>query len=91
MSRTPRAPASREIHRVGEPMTSERASGIVQMTRTVCSVAAGVAQNVERAVVGPARVRTARQNAWEAVCADRERARERDEMRRRVAALAATR
>ncbi|MDR7278107.1 hypothetical protein [Catenuloplanes atrovinosus] len=72
-------------------MTSERANGLVHMTRTVCSVAAGVAQNVERAMVGPARVRTASGNAWEAVCADRDRARQRDEMRRLVAALAAAR
>jgi len=64
-------------------MTSERANGLVQMTRTVCSVAADLAQNVERAVVGPARVRTADGNAWEAVCADRDRARQRDEMLRR--------
>lgn len=72
-------------------MTSERANGLVHMTRTVCSVAADLAQNVERAVVGPARMRTASGNAWEAVCADRERARQRDEMRRRVAALTASR
>ncbi|MDR7321517.1 hypothetical protein J2S44_001767 [Catenuloplanes niger] len=61
------------------------------MTRTVCSVAADLAQNVERVVVGPTRVRTASGNAWEAVLADRARARQRDEMRRRVAALTATR
>ncbi|MFI5838373.1 hypothetical protein ACIA8K_01470 [Catenuloplanes sp. NPDC051500] len=61
-------------------MTSDRTNGLVQMTRTVCSVAADLAQNVERAVVGPARVRTASGNAWEAVCADRDRARKRDEM-----------
>ncbi|GAB7047312.1 hypothetical protein [Catenuloplanes indicus] len=72
-------------------MTSERANGLVHMTRTVCSVAADLAQNVERAVVGPARVRTASGNAWEAVCADRDRARQRDEMRRRLAALTASR
>ncbi len=72
-------------------MTSERANGLVHMTRTVCSVAADLAQNVERAVVGPTRMRTASGNAWEAVCADRDRARQRDEMRRRVAALTATR
>jgi hypothetical protein len=64
-------------------MISERTNGLVRMTRTVCSVAADLAQNVERAVVGPARVRTADGNAWEAVCADRDRARQRDEMLRR--------
>ncbi|MDP9792022.1 hypothetical protein J2S43_000534 [Catenuloplanes nepalensis] len=61
------------------------------MTRTVCSVAADLAQNVERAVVGPARVRTATGNAWEAVLADRARASQRDEARRHLATLAATR
>jgi hypothetical protein len=69
----------------GMPMSS--ANGLVEMTRTVCSVASDLAQNVERAVVGPARVRTASSNAWEAVCADRDRARQRDEMRRRVETL----
>jgi hypothetical protein len=79
----------------GTPMTSDRTNGLVQMTRTVCSVAADLAQNVERAVVGPARVRTASGNAWEAVCADRDRARRQNEMLRswsslRTAGLGAT-
>ncbi|WP_033346063.1 hypothetical protein [Catenuloplanes japonicus] len=72
-------------------MTSQRANGLVQMTRTVCSVASDLAENVERAVVGHARVRTASGNAWEAVCADRDRARRQEEMRRVAEKLAAAR
>jgi hypothetical protein len=71
--------------------TAERApaSGLLTIPRAVLSVAAGVYVSVERAVVGDARVRTARTNAWEATCADRARARARDDTRRAVAALAA--
>jgi hypothetical protein len=58
--------------------------------RAVLSVAATVVHNVERAVVGDARMRTARGNAWEAICADRDRAHRREEVRALVAALAAT-
>lgn len=43
--------------------------------------------SVERAVVGDARVRTARGNAWAAICADRDRAYRRAEVRAMVAAL----
>lgn len=67
-----------------------QAGGIVAFTRTVVSVvsaAAGVAAGVERAVVGPAKVRTARSNAWDAICADRDRARARAEMDVAVQAL----
>jgi len=66
-------------------------TSFANISRTLCSVAAGVALSVERAVVGDAKVRTAKGNAWEAVCADRARARQRDEMRRAVADLAQTR
>ena len=46
---------------------------------------------LERAVVGDGRMRTARGNAWEAVCADRARADQRAELDRLVAELAAAR
>jgi hypothetical protein len=59
--------------------------------RAVASVAIGVVHTVERAVVGDARGRTARGNAWAAICADRDRAHQRAEVRRMVAALTATR
>jgi hypothetical protein len=64
---------------------------LTSIPRALLSVAAGVVHSVERAVVGEDRVRTARGNAWEAVCADRRRAEHRAEMRRLVATLAADR
>ena len=72
--------------------TAERAPaiGLITIPRAVLSVAAGVVFSVERAMSGDGRVRTARSNAWEAMCADRARAQARDETRRVVAALAAT-
>jgi uncharacterized membrane protein len=70
-------------------MTStDREFGFISIPRTLLSVAAGAVFSVERAVLGDRRVRTARGNAWEAVCADRARARARDEMRTLVAGLA---
>ncbi|MEV1146995.1 hypothetical protein, partial [Micromonospora sp. NPDC049799] len=48
--------------------------GLTTISRTVASLAVNVVHTVERAVVGEARMRTARGNAWEAVCADRARA-----------------
>lgn len=59
--------------------------------RAVLSITLGVLRTVERTVSGDGRLPTARGNAWAAVCADRDRARRRDEIRRTVAALAATR
>lgn len=68
---------------------TERGSTIdlTTISRAVASMAVGVVHTVERAVVGDARIRTARGNAWEAVCADRDRARQREEIRRLVASL----
>jgi hypothetical protein len=63
---------------------------LIALPRAVLSVAAGVLDTVERAVVGDSRVRTARGNAWDAMCADRARAQSRAEMQRLVAALAAS-
>ena len=64
--------------------------GLTTIPRAVLSVAAGVVNTVERAMVGDSRVRTSRSNAWEAICADRDRARQRDEVRQILAALIAT-
>ncbi|MFU8854249.1 hypothetical protein ACNAW0_25165 [Micromonospora sp. SL1-18] len=63
--------------------------GFTTISRTVASLAAGVVHTLERAVIGDARMRTARGNAWEAVCADRARAAQREELDRLVAELAA--
>ncbi|MEU5946628.1 hypothetical protein ABZ793_13840 [Micromonospora sp. NPDC047465] len=65
--------------------------GLTTISRTVASLAAGVVHTLERAVVGEARMRTARGNAWEAVCADRARADQRAELDRLVAELTAAR
>ncbi|MFI7645440.1 hypothetical protein ACIBTZ_05050 [Micromonospora sp. NPDC049460] len=65
--------------------------GLTTISRTVASLAAGVVHTLERAVVGEARMRTARGNAWEAVCADRARAEQRAELDRLVAELTAAR
>ncbi|MEU5564503.1 hypothetical protein [Micromonospora musae] len=65
--------------------------GLTTISRTVASLAVGVVQTLERAVVGEARMRTARGNAWEAVCADRARADRRAELDRLVAELSTTR
>lgn len=65
--------------------------GLTTISRTVASLAVGVVHTLERAVVGEARMRTARGNAWEAVCADRARAEQRAELDRLVAELAADR
>lgn len=61
--------------------------GLVSIPRTVLSVAVGVIDTVERAVVGEARMRTARRNAWEAVCADRARAARIAEVRQQLIQL----
>ncbi len=64
------------------------ALGFTSIPRALLSAAAGVAFTVQRAVQGDAKVRTARRNAWEAVCADRARAAHRAAMRELVAGLA---
>ncbi|MGC4864327.1 hypothetical protein ACLQ3B_02695 [Micromonospora sp. DT53] len=65
--------------------------GLTTISRTVASLAVGVVHTVERAMVGEGRMRTARGNAWEAVCADRARADQRAELNRLVAELTAAR
>ncbi|MGW4465856.1 hypothetical protein [Micromonospora sp. NBC_01796] len=64
---------------------------LISIPRAVASVAIGVVHSVERAVVGDGRVRTARGNAWAAICADRDRAHQRAEVSAMVAALTAPR
>ncbi|MFC0030404.1 hypothetical protein ACFFMM_12830 [Micromonospora chaiyaphumensis] len=65
--------------------------GFTTISRSVASLAFGVVHTLERAVAGDGRMRTARGNAWEAVCADRARAAQRRELDRLVAELAAAR
>ncbi len=66
-----------------------RSSGLAALSRAVVSAAAELAASVERAVVGDDRVRTARGNAYAAICADKARAQARDEMDALVRALLA--
>ncbi|WP_052720271.1 MULTISPECIES: hypothetical protein [Actinoplanes] len=65
--------------------------GFASLSRTIVSIAADVATGVQRAVVGPANVRTARDNAWDAIQADMARAEARADVGRALAAMAATR
>jgi hypothetical protein len=86
-------PTSRIDLRAGKTMSAVKPGSAIDLTsipRAVLSVAAGVVHSVERAMVGDARIRTARGNAWEAICADRDRALRRDEIRALVASLAPT-
>ncbi|MFY1637572.1 hypothetical protein ACN27F_30595 [Solwaraspora sp. WMMB335] len=73
------------------PRDRDAGVDLIAIPRAVVSLAAEVVQTMERAVVGGDRVRTAAGNAWEAICADRARAHQRDEIRRLVAALTAAR
>jgi hypothetical protein len=73
--------------------TADRSAGrdISAIPRAVLSAAVGVVHTVERVVIGEERMRTARGNAWEAVCADRARALQQAEVDRLVASLATSR
>lgn len=53
--------------------------------RAVIATAADLLFMVGRSVLGPEKVPTAQANAWAAVCADRERARVREEVERVLA------
>lgn len=55
--------------------------------RAVVATAAELIYRVGLSVVGPEKLPTAKANAWAAVCADRERAREREEVARLIAAV----
>jgi hypothetical protein len=87
------AATSRIDLRAGKTMSAVKPGSTIDVTsipRAVLSVAVGVVHSVERAMIGDERIRTARGNAWEAICADRDRAHRRDEIRALVASLAAT-
>lgn len=62
--------------------------GFVTVSRAVIAAAADLVSGVERRMVGDENVRTARGNAWAAICADRARAQARADMDAMVAALA---
>ncbi|MGX6604921.1 hypothetical protein ACWKSP_22740 [Micromonosporaceae bacterium Da 78-11] len=72
------------------PITPEPV-GFAAVTRAMVAAAAELVTGVQRVVVGPANVRTAKDNAWDAILADRARHEARDELAREVAALLAAR
>jgi hypothetical protein len=64
-------------------------AGFAAVSRAVVAAAADLVIGVQRAVIGPEKVRTARDNAWDAMLADRARNEARAELTREVAALVA--
>jgi len=62
-------------------------AGLAAVSRAVVSAAADVVTTVQRAVVGQANIRTARDNAWDATLADRARNQARADLTREVAEL----
>ena len=65
--------------------------GFAAVSRAVVSAAADLVIGVQRAVVGPGNVRTAKDNAWAAMEADRAHRAARDDLAREVAARLAAR
>ena len=63
--------------------------GFATLSRTLVALAADVFTEVQKTVVGPANVRTARDNAWAAIQADKARHAARAETARAVAAMLA--
>ncbi|GIE84963.1 hypothetical protein [Actinoplanes regularis] len=66
-------------------------AGFAEVSRTLVAIAAEVVTGVQRAVVGPDNMRTAQDNAWSAIQADRALAVARAETSRAAAAIVATR
>lgn len=68
------------------PTAPTEQPGFFAVSRAVVSAAADLVTGVQRAVVGPTNVRTARDNAWDAILADRARNAAREDLTREVAA-----
>ena len=75
--------------RSGLPLPAPTAPPVTfaEMSRAVVSVAADLVTGVQRAVVGPDNVRTARDNACDAMLADQARNQARADLTREVARL----
>jgi hypothetical protein len=69
------------------PTVAATPAGFAAVSRAVVSVAADLVTGVQRAVVGPTNVRTARDNAWDAILADRARNQAREDLTREIAAI----
>jgi hypothetical protein len=66
-------------------------AGLAAVSRAVIATAADLIGNVQRVVVGEENIRTARDNAWDAMLADQARNQARADLTREVAALVARR
>jgi hypothetical protein len=71
-------------HQTGQHQTGQHQTGfdISAAPRAVVGTAADLIYRVGCSVLGAEKLPTAKSNAWAAVCADRERARDREELRR---------
>ncbi len=74
---------------VADTRTAPMEPPVAAAARTLVSVAAELVTGVQRAVVGPDNVRTARDNAWDAILADRARHQARADLTREVAEIVA--
>jgi hypothetical protein len=61
--------------------------GFAEVSRAVVAAAADLVTGVQRAVVGTANIRTARDNAWDAFLADQARNQARADLTREVAQI----
>ncbi|MEU4691258.1 hypothetical protein [Actinoplanes sp. NPDC023714] len=75
---------------MSQPLNPQQPTNLATVSRTLVALAADVVTGVQKVVVGPGNVRTARDNAWAAIQADRARAAARAETSRAVAAMIAT-
>ena len=74
---------------VAATRTAPMEAPVTAAARALVSVAAELVTGVQRAVVGPDHVRTARDNAWDALLADRARTQARADLTREVAEIVA--
>jgi hypothetical protein len=74
---------------VAEPQSIPTEPALAAVSRAFVSAAADIVTGVQKAVVGTANVRTARDNAWDAMLADRAANQARADLTREVAALLA--
>lgn len=80
-----------ELTVAGTQPAPAQPAGLAAVSRAVVATAADLISTVQRAVVGDENVRTARDNAWDAMLADRARNQARADLTREVAALVARR
>jgi hypothetical protein len=69
------------------PEAFAAAVGFAEVSRAVVAAAADLVTGVQRAVVGTGNMRTARDNAWDAMLADRARNQARIDLTREVAQI----